>query len=69
MNRLQQQLMENTSGLPSKSLQEIVDFSEFIRKKFQSQALKKRILKSEQDISQGRVKKVSPHELFQELDI
>jgi hypothetical protein len=69
MNRLQQQLIDNTADLPGKLLQEIVDFSEFIKKKFQGQAFKKRIEKSEQDISQGRIKEVTPQELYKELEI
>lgn len=69
MNELQNQLIENTSELPKKFLQEIVDFSEFVKQKVQNQLFKKRMEQSEKDIKEGRVKTVSPDELFKELDI
>jgi heme oxygenase len=69
MNELQNQLIENTSELPKKFLQEIVDFSEFVKQKVQNQLFKKRMEQSEKDIKEGRVKAVSPDELFKELDI
>jgi heme oxygenase len=69
MNELQNQLIENTSELPKKFLQEIVDFSEFVKQKVQNQLFKKRMEQSEEDIKEGRVKTVSPDELFKELDI
>jgi hypothetical protein len=69
MNRLQTQLLKNTSELPPKFLQELVDFSEFLKQKVQNQAFKKRMEQSEKDIKEGRVETVTPEELFTELGI
>lgn len=69
MNRLQAQLIENTNELPKGLLQEIVDFSEFIKQKFQDQAFRKRMAQAEKDIEKGNVKAVTPEELFEELEI
>ena len=69
MNQLQVKLIENTNDLPKKFLQEIVDFSEFLRKKVQHQSYKKRIEQSEKDIAEGRAVEVTPEELFKELGI
>ena len=69
MNELQNQLIENTSELPKKFLQEVVDFSEFVKQKVQKQLFKKRMEQSEKDIKEGRVITVNPDELFKELDI
>jgi heme oxygenase len=69
MNELQNQLIENTSELPKKFLQEIVDFSEFVKQKVQNQLFKKRMEQSEKDIKEGRATTVNPDELFKELDI
>jgi len=69
MNELQNQLIENTSELPKKFLQEIVDFSEFVKQKVQKQVFKKRMEQSEKDIKEGRAATVNPNELFKELDI
>ena len=66
MAQLQAQLMENTKGMPKKFLQEVVDFSEFIKKKVQNQSFKKRMEQSEKDIEEGRVAAVTPEELFRE---
>jgi vancomycin permeability regulator SanA len=69
MNKLQNQLIENTSELPKKFLQEVVDFSEFVKQKVHNQLYKKRMEQSEKDIKEGRIKTVNPAELFKELDI
>ncbi len=69
MNELQNQLIENTSELPKKFLQEVVDFSEFVKQKVQNQLFKKRMEQSEKDIKEGRATTVNPDELFKELDI
>lgn len=69
MNRLQEQLIENTNDLPGRFLREIVEFSEFLKQKVQNQAYRKRMEQSEKDIRQGRVKAVKPEELFEELGI
>lgn len=69
MNELQNQLIENTSELPKKFLQEVVDFSEFVKQKVQNQLFNKRMEQSEKDIKEGRVTTVNPDELFKELDI
>jgi len=69
MNKLQTQILENTKDLPKNFLEEIVDFTAFVKQKFQNQAFKKRIKQSERDIKAGRVKTVSSQELFKELGI
>lgn len=69
MDQLQAQLLENTKDMPKKFLQEVVDFSEFIKQKVQNQSFKKRMEQSEKDIKEGRVAAVTPEELFRELDI
>jgi len=69
MNKLQTQILENTKDLPENFLEEIVDFTEFVKQKFQNQAFKKRMKQSERDIKAGRVKTVSSQELFKELGI
>lgn len=69
MNRLQAQLIENTNELPNGLLQEIVDFSEFIKQKFQGQTFRKRLAHAQKDIEKGNVKTVTPEELFKELEI
>ncbi len=69
MNRLQAQIIENTNELPGTLLQELVDFSEFLKHKAQRQAYEKRIKQAEKDIKEGNVAAVSPTELFEELEI
>ncbi len=69
MNRLQEQLLENTSDLPKNVLQELVDFSEFLQQKVKNKAFRKRMEKSENDIEEGRVETVTPDELFNEIGI
>ncbi len=69
MDQLQTQLFENTKDMPKKFLQEVVDFSEFIKQKVQNQSFKKRMGQSEKDIEEGRVAAVTPEELFKELNI
>lgn len=69
MDHLQAQLLENTKGMPKKFLQEVVDFSEFIKQKVQNQSFKKRMEQSENDINEGRVAAVTPEEFFRELNI
>ena len=55
MNRLQEQLIENTIDLPKRFLQDIVDFSEFLKEKVRNQAFRKRMEQSEKDIGEGRL--------------
>jgi hypothetical protein len=69
MNQLQAQLLENTKDMPKKFLQEVVDFSEFLKHKLQNQAFKKRMEQSEEDIREGKVTAVTPEKLFRELEI
>lgn len=69
MNLYQEKLIANTKDLPDELVEEIVDFSEFIKKKYKSQSFKKRMKSSERDIAEGRVKQVTPSELFKELGI
>lgn len=69
MNQLQLQLIENTNRLPKRFLQEIVDFSEYIKNKVQNKSFRKRIEQSEKDINEGRVKRVTPDDLFKEIGI
>ncbi|MCX6581368.1 MAG: hypothetical protein NT166_14440 [Candidatus Aminicenantes bacterium] len=69
MNQLQVQLLENTNKLPKKLLQEIVDFSEFVKQKAQNRSFKKRMEQSEMDIKKGRVSIVTPEALFKEIGI
>jgi vancomycin permeability regulator SanA len=69
MNRLQEQLLENANELPKRFLQELLDFSEFLKQKVRNQAFKKRMEASEKDIEEGRVETVTPEELFSELGI
>jgi hypothetical protein len=69
MNKLQAQIIENTDDLPKKFLEEIVDFTAFVKQKVQNQAFKKRMKQSERDIKAGRVKSVTSQELFRELGI
>jgi len=69
MNPLQAQLIENTRDLPKQLLQEVVDFSEFIKQKFQEQGSKKRMEQSETDIKDGRVSCTTPDQLFKDLGI
>lgn len=69
MNQLQVQLLENTKDMPKKFLQEVVDFSEFLKHKLQNQAFKKKTEQSEEDIREGKVAAVTPGELFRELEI
>ncbi len=69
MNQLQTQLLENTKDMPKKILQEVVDFSEFLKHKLQNKAFKKRMEQSEEDIREGRAAAVTPEEIFRELEI
>jgi hypothetical protein len=69
MNKLQTQILENTKDLPKNFLEEIVDFTAFVKQKVQNQAFKKRMKQSERDIKAGRVKSVTSQELFRELGI
>jgi hypothetical protein len=69
MNQLQLQLIENTNKLPKRLVQEIVDFSEFIKNKVQNKSFKKRMVQSERDVKEGRVVRVTPDELFKEIGI
>ncbi len=69
MNQLQAQILENIDDLPKRFLQEIADYSEYLKKKAQKQAYHKRMRQSEKDLEEGRVKTVTPDELFQELEI
>jgi hypothetical protein len=69
LNRLQTQRIENTNRMPKQFLQEIVDFSEFVKQKAQSRSFKKRMEQSEMDIKEGRVSIVKPEELFKEIGI
>lgn len=69
MNQLQVQLLENTNKLPKKLLQEIVDFSEFVKQKAQNRSFKKRMEQSAMDIKKGRVSIVTPEALFKEIGI
>ena len=69
MNQLQLQLIENTNRLPKRFLQEIVDFGEYIKNKVQNKSFRKRIELSVKDINEGRVKRVTPDDLFKEIGI
>ncbi|MGE5340386.1 MAG: hypothetical protein ACM3SY_02785 [Candidatus Omnitrophota bacterium] len=69
MNQLQLKLIENTNKMPKRFLQEIVDFSEFVKQKAKSHSFKKRMEQSELDVKEGRVSIVKPEELFKEIGI
>ena len=69
MNRLQTQLLENTNDLPEHFLEELLDFSEFLKQKVKNQAFKKRMQESEKDIEEGRLSTVTSRELFDEIGI
>jgi hypothetical protein len=69
MNRLQEELLKNTDDLPKKFLQELVDFSEFLKQKVRNQAYRNRMEASEKDIAEGRVQAVTPDELFEQIGI
>jgi len=69
MNLYQEKLIDTTNDLPDDLLEEIINFSEFIKEKYKNRSFRKRIKASERDVIAGRVKQTSPQTLFKELGI
>jgi len=69
MNLYQEKLISCTNDLPDDLLEQIIQFSEFLKERYKNRSYRERIKASERDIKKGRIKQTTPQTLFKELGI